>query len=155
MLDTQSIDPTVTATVQGSLRWLAPEFINPTPMPINGKLTSRDIYAFGCTMFEVRFPSMKYFDTMKAEFQILTGQPPFSHLNIDVSVAIEVLKGVRPILTSAVVPKEAVFKLICALLDSCWEEEIMHRPDARTICDFLKHVYNILHLPEAKMVSHC
>ncbi|KAE9396543.1 kinase-like protein [Gymnopus androsaceus JB14] len=60
VLDTQSMNPAHTASVQGSLRWLAPEFINPTPMPVQGRLTSRDIYAFGCTVFE-----------------ILTGQPPF------------------------------------------------------------------------------
>lgn len=53
VLDTQSMNPTVTAGAQGSIRWLAPEFINPTPMPTQGILTSRDIYAFGCTVFEV------------------------------------------------------------------------------------------------------
>ncbi|KAE9388623.1 kinase-like protein [Gymnopus androsaceus JB14] len=81
VLDTQSMNPTHTASVQGSLRWLAPEFINPTPLPNAGRLTSRDIYAFGCTVFE-----------------ILTGRPPFSHHNLDISVAIDVLKGVRPVL---------------------------------------------------------
>ncbi|KAE9399078.1 kinase-like protein [Gymnopus androsaceus JB14] len=54
MLDTQSLNPANTATVQGSLRWLAPEFINPTSWPqAQGSLTSRDIYAFGCTVFEL------------------------------------------------------------------------------------------------------
>ncbi|KAE9388923.1 hypothetical protein BT96DRAFT_1071851 [Gymnopus androsaceus JB14] len=128
------MNPAHTASVQGSLRWLAPEFINPTPMPIQGRLTSRDIYAFGCTMFE-----------------ILTGQPPFSHLNLDISVAIDVLKGVRPVLPSIVIPKEDVFKAIRVMLDSCWAEEIKHRLDARDVLDFLKHVHNFLRYSEQKL----
>lgn len=155
VLDTQSMNPAVTATVQGSLRWLAPEFINPTPMPINENLMSRDIYAFGCTMFEVRFLPISYFDRTKVESQILSGQPPFSHLTLDISVAIEVLKGVRPVLSSAVVSKEVVFQLIRSLLDSCWAEEITHRPNAQTVLDFLKHLYNLIYFPGAKTVSHC
>lgn len=74
----------------------------------------------------------------------MTGQPPFSHLNLDISVAIDVLKGVRPVLSSTVVPKEAVFKLIHALLDSCWAEEIACRPDAQDALDFLKHIHALL-----------
>ncbi|KAE9411082.1 kinase-like protein, partial [Gymnopus androsaceus JB14] len=137
VLDTQSMNPTLTATVQGSLRWLAPEFINPTPVSIQGSLTSRDIYAFGCTVFE-----------------ILTGKPPFSHHNLDISVAIDVLKGVRPVLPPVVVPKEDVFKSIRAMLDSCWAEEIKHRPNARDVLDFLKRVHNLSQYSEPELVYH-
>ncbi|KAE9397273.1 kinase-like protein [Gymnopus androsaceus JB14] len=134
VLDTQSMNPTLTATVQGSLRWLAPEFIDPIPLPTRGSLTSRDIYAFGCTVFE-----------------ILTGQPPFSHHKLDISVAIDVLKGVRPVLPPTVIPRKDVFKSICAMLDSCWAEEIEHRPDAQDVFEFLKHVHNFVCFPEKEL----
>ncbi|KAF9072306.1 kinase-like domain-containing protein [Rhodocollybia butyracea] len=50
VLDTQSMNPTKTASTQGSLRWLAPEFINPPSYTVAGAgmLLPRDIYAFGC-----------------------------------------------------------------------------------------------------------
>lgn len=84
--------------------------------------------------------------------QILTGQPPFSHLDLDITVAIDVLKGARPVLSSDVVPKAAAFKLIRALLDSCWAEKITHRPDAQTVLDFLKYLQGLFQGPE--VVSH-
>ncbi|KAJ4485297.1 kinase-like domain-containing protein [Lentinula aciculospora] len=125
VLDTPSINPTHTATAQGSLRWLAPEFINPAPSPqlSQGKLTSRDIYAFGSTMFE-----------------LLTGKPPFSHHILDISVAIDVLNGVRPVLSTDDVPNNTAFKAICEMLDSCWSEKIMERPHAETLLDSLHRV---------------
>lgn len=70
----------------------------------------------------------------------MTSQPPFSYLSSDISVAMAVLKGDRPVLPSAVIPKETVFEPIRALLDSCWAEKITHRPDAPTVLDFLKHI---------------
>ncbi|KAJ3832372.1 hypothetical protein F5878DRAFT_516919, partial [Lentinula raphanica] len=113
VLDTQSINPTHTATVQGSLRWLAPEFISPTPNPraTQGRLTSRDMYAFGCTVFE-----------------ILTESPPFAHYTLDISVAIDVLKGVRPSLPLDIIPNKFLSDSIRRLLALCWSERISERP---------------------------
>lgn len=85
-------------------------------------------------------------------FQILTGKPPFSHHNLDISVAIDVLKGVRPVLPSVVIPKEDVFKSICAMLDLCWTERIKHRPDAQDVLDYLKHTHNLLRHPDQELV---
>ncbi|KAJ3798406.1 kinase-like domain-containing protein [Lentinula aff. detonsa] len=136
ILDTPSINPTQTTTVQGSLRWLAPEFINPTSSspPRQGTLTSRDIYAFGCTVCE-----------------LLTGKPPFSHHTLDISVAIDVLNGVRPVLPVDAVLNETVFNAICGLLDLCWSEQIMKRPDADSLLESLRHIQD--HYPEAKLVT--
>ncbi|KAJ4477784.1 kinase-like domain-containing protein [Lentinula edodes] len=140
VLDTQSINATHTATVQGSLRWLAPEFINPTPTPQHnqGKLTSRDIYAFGCTVFE-----------------LLTGQPPFYHHNLDIKVAIDVLNGVRPVLSTDVVPNETIYKAICRMLDTCWSEQIMGRPDAEGVLESLRRMQDDLQVqvPKIDVVS--
>ncbi|KAE9408796.1 kinase-like protein, partial [Gymnopus androsaceus JB14] len=109
----QSFNPTHSTTIQGSLRWLAPEFINPTSQlqPVAGSLTSRDIYAFGCTVVE-----------------LLTGVPPFSQHKMDIHVAIDVLNGVRPTLPVDLMGNEGISKILCPLLDSCWSEQIARRP---------------------------
>ncbi|KAJ3756534.1 kinase-like domain-containing protein, partial [Lentinula raphanica] len=115
VLDTQSINLTHTATVQGSLRWLAPEFISPIPNPraTQGRLTSRDMYAFGCTVFE-----------------IFTESPPFAHYTLDISVAIDVLNGVRPSLPVDIIPNKSISNSIRGLLALCWSERISRRPNA-------------------------
>ncbi|KAJ3759893.1 kinase-like domain-containing protein, partial [Lentinula raphanica] len=129
ILDTQSVSPTQSTTFQGSLRWLAPEFINPSSSsrPIQGKLTSKDIYAFGCTMCE-----------------LLTGEPPFSHYAMDISVAIDVLHGVRPILPMDAILVEPAFHSISELLNSCWSEQILKRPEAVSIPHTLRSILDIL-----------
>ncbi|KAJ3723839.1 kinase-like domain-containing protein [Lentinula raphanica] len=140
ILDTQSVNPTHSTTLQGSLRWLAPEFINPSSSfrPIQGKLTSRDIYAFGCTVCE-----------------LLTGEPPFSHHTMDISVAIDVLNGVRPILpTMDAILVEPAFNLIRELLNSCWSEQILKRPEAINIPHTLRRIISFCGFhKEAEVVS--
>ncbi|KAJ3818883.1 kinase-like domain-containing protein, partial [Lentinula raphanica] len=128
ILDTQSVNPTQSTTFQGSLRWLAPEFINPSSSsrPIQGQLTSRDIYAFGCTVCE-----------------LLTGEPPFSHHTMDISVAIDVLNGVRPILPMDAILIEPAFHSIHELLNSCWSEQILKRPEAVSIPHTLRSILDI------------
>ncbi|KAF9060035.1 kinase-like domain-containing protein [Rhodocollybia butyracea] len=121
-LDTQSMNPTQTASTQGSLRWLAPEFINPPSYPVTGAgmLIPRDIYAFGCTVFE-----------------LLTGKPPFSHFPQDITVAMKVLGGERPSLPAEAIPRESVFKSMYSMLKWCWSEKNSDRPSAQGVLDFL------------------
>ncbi|KAF9065338.1 kinase-like domain-containing protein [Rhodocollybia butyracea] len=108
VLDTQSMNPTKTASTQGSLRWLAPEFINPPDYIAAGAgmLLPRDIYAFGCTVVE-----------------ILTGTPPFSNVSQDITVAMKVLEGERPSLPIEIIPRESVFKSMNSMLEQCWSEK--------------------------------
>ncbi|KIK65938.1 hypothetical protein GYMLUDRAFT_952767 [Collybiopsis luxurians FD-317 M1] len=127
ILDTQSMNLTHTSTVQGSLRWLAPEFISPVPQSPLTSMTPRDIYAFGCTVFE-----------------LLTEKPPFSHHNQDISVAIDVLKGVRPVLPADIIRNEDTFKTIQVVLSWCWSEQSKLRPKAQEVLQFLKDVYGVL-----------
>lgn len=149
------MNPSHTATVQGSLRWLAPEFINPTPQPIRGSLTPRDIYAFGCTVFEVRtFLLCNFLKDKIALLQLLTGQPPFSHHNLDISVAIDVLQGIRPVLPPDAISQDAVSKSIRTLLDLCWSENITKRPAAQRVLESLNHVQNLLCPLEQDIVSN-
>ncbi|KAF9060037.1 kinase-like domain-containing protein [Rhodocollybia butyracea] len=122
VLDTQSMNLTQTASTQGSLRWLAPEFINPPSYPVTGAgmLVPRDIYAFGCTVFE-----------------ILTGKLPFSHLPHDITVAMKVLGGERPTLPADAIPLEFPSKLMHSMLERCWSEKNSDRPSARSVLDWI------------------
>jgi len=51
--ESQSLGTTTTG-VRGSVRWLAPELFGLDPVPDRENLTPRDVYAFGCTAYEVR-----------------------------------------------------------------------------------------------------
>ncbi|KAF5385606.1 hypothetical protein D9757_006780 [Collybiopsis confluens] len=134
ILDTQSNNPTHTSTVQGSLRWLAPEYINPSNKPTQMGLTPRDIYAFGCTVFEVNFP-LTYVIAPSDGFpvdQLITEQPPFAHHNQDISVAIDVLNGVRPVPPPDIqLSNQVLFGSMQTIFSPCWSEESKARPSAR------------------------
>ncbi|KAF9065339.1 kinase-like domain-containing protein [Rhodocollybia butyracea] len=127
VLDTQSMNPTKTASTQGSLRWLAPEFINPPSYTVAGAgmLLPRDIYAFGCTVVE-----------------ILTGTPPFSDVSQDITVAMKVLGGERPSLPGETIPRESVFKSMVSMLEQCWSEKNSERPSAQRIFDLITNPQN-------------
>ncbi|KAF9065110.1 kinase-like domain-containing protein [Rhodocollybia butyracea] len=128
VLDTQSMNPTQTASTQGSLRWLAPEFINPPSYTVAGAgmLIPRDIYAFGCTVVE-----------------ILTGKPPFSHLSQDITVAMKVLGGERPLLPAQAIPLESAFESMHSMLEQCWSEKNSDRPSAQRILDLITSPHDI------------
>ncbi|KAK0449597.1 kinase-like domain-containing protein [Desarmillaria tabescens] len=64
----------------GSTRWMAPELLNPKPFENDqGSPLASDIYALGCTALE-----------------ILTGKVPWSEIQLDTQVLIEVIQGHKP-----------------------------------------------------------
>ncbi|KAE9390765.1 hypothetical protein BT96DRAFT_797939, partial [Gymnopus androsaceus JB14] len=65
---------------EGAIRWMAPELIiQDLPADSSSSKTSRDVYAFGCTIVE-----------------ILSMQPPFHDLRTDVAVIHGLIAGKRP-----------------------------------------------------------
>ncbi|THU92119.1 kinase-like protein, partial [Dendrothele bispora CBS 962.96] len=97
-IETQSNNTSSSAHIHGSVRWLAPELMNPDIVPTEtGCSKTRDIYAFGCTVVEV-----------------LTGRPPFPEYKMDLHVMIQVLKGNRPPR-----PREC-FEELWTLIQRCW-----------------------------------
>ncbi|KAK0485349.1 kinase-like domain-containing protein, partial [Armillaria luteobubalina] len=69
---------TLNCSSKGSIRWLAPEYMNPDLFD-GSYFTARDIYAYGCTIVE-----------------IFTGKSPFSDIKHDVIVMCKVITGNRP-----------------------------------------------------------
>ena len=53
-LETHTFAGGGTSTIKGTSRWMAPELMVPNQYPKPNKL-ARDVYAFGCTILEVRF----------------------------------------------------------------------------------------------------
>ncbi|KAL0059506.1 Protein kinase of the Mitotic Exit Network [Marasmius tenuissimus] len=106
-------ETTSQAIMRGSVPWLAPELTNPgcvdTP-----KQTTRDIYALGCTMYEV-----------------FSGSPPFADSKMDVQIILSVLKGLRPMR-----PAECPHWLWTTIGKS-WSENPGSRPTASTIATLL------------------
>ncbi|KAK1218360.1 hypothetical protein PQX77_018958 [Marasmius sp. AFHP31] len=100
--------------IRGSLRWLAPELLNPCPTVRSS--SSRDIYAVGCTIMEV-----------------ISGRPPFYDEKSEVKIMIDVLKGLRP----ALPPSVGLPVVIWRLINSCWQEDAGARPTAGKISETL------------------
>ncbi|KAJ7107163.1 kinase-like domain-containing protein, partial [Mycena crocata] len=95
---------------EGTVAWMAPEALREVIPPI-GPSTERDIYAFGCTMFE-----------------IITGQRPFNDLPTPFIVR-KVTEGERP-------PRPQLEEIPndkWALINACWDHEPNNRPRSRQV----------------------
>ncbi|KAI3621241.1 hypothetical protein WG66_014376 [Moniliophthora roreri] len=96
---------------RGSIPWLAPELMNPDEVGATNRVT-RDIYAFGCTIFE-----------------IVTGSAPFSEKKLDIQIMMDVLKGARPKRPDTATCPDWLWDLV----EMCWAEDVSTRPTAREV----------------------
>ncbi|KAJ7575155.1 kinase-like domain-containing protein, partial [Mycena floridula] len=98
----------------GSLRWMAPEILLIEDMSTYRETqtsTSRDIYAFACTVVE-----------------IYTLKPPFHHISgRDVAVMNQVIAGKRPD------RPDGISDGLWRLTQQCWSQDPAARPPARHI----------------------
>ncbi|KAJ7575487.1 kinase-like domain-containing protein [Mycena floridula] len=97
-------------SIIGSIRWMAPECFDSANDNCLKK-TTRDIYAFGCTVYEVYM-----------------GVPPFSQYRLDFPVILDVLAGCRPQRTSGLFSDE-----IWAMIEACWSHQPSDRPSAAMV----------------------
>ncbi|KAH8829901.1 kinase-like domain-containing protein [Flagelloscypha sp. PMI_526] len=103
---------TITRSTQGSLRWMAPEVVDPSSYldPTRVRAAARDVYAFACTSLEV-----------------MTGKPPFPELP-EASVLLSVLRGERPARPQQV---GSFTDELWNLIERCWA----HQPEMRPTFD--------------------
>ncbi|KAK0188288.1 kinase-like domain-containing protein [Armillaria mellea] len=108
-------------STKGSVRWLAPELLQ-VDAPSNWyDMTSRDIYAFGCTMVE-----------------IFTGKVPFSDIIFDVTVIFAVLQNDRwPTRPSHT---ELPYDDIWSLMELCWSKDVHRRPSSSNLLTMLNNL---------------
>ncbi|KAJ7598718.1 hypothetical protein C8J56DRAFT_172549 [Mycena floridula] len=110
-----SLRASSTGDSKGSIRWLAPEFFVSSGDRNHLKSTSRDIYAFACTILEV-----------------YTGHHPFLEHKIDPPVIHDVLAGQRP-------PRPPELNDdLWTLTQACWQQDPDRRPSARKVMRFLQ-----------------
>ncbi|THU80549.1 kinase-like protein [Dendrothele bispora CBS 962.96] len=114
--ESQSLGGTTTNGVRGSTRWLAPELFDLDAAPNVQNLTPRDIYAFGCTAYE-----------------ILAGHVPFVNLSPDAKIMMAVLRGVRPSRPDSPLCHDYIWNLV----EKCWAQEASSRPRSEQICEAL------------------
>ncbi|KIK50356.1 hypothetical protein GYMLUDRAFT_461935 [Collybiopsis luxurians FD-317 M1] len=109
--DSQSWSITTSdANSKGSMRWMAPEYINSTGSFPNH--TSRDVYAYACTIIE-----------------IITRKPPFQELKNDPSVLFALMERKRPSRPEDVWCTDEIWNLVA----QCWAQSMHDRPGADEI----------------------
>ena len=111
-----------TGLTRGSVCWMAPELLRYNPPPSKPSKKT-DIYAFGCTIFEVLEPTHSPQSKLLNFAQILTRQPPLSELKYDVAVSMKVLAGERPTW-----PSNQIELRIWRIIEKCWDQEAQNRP---------------------------
>ncbi|KAE9404200.1 kinase-like protein [Gymnopus androsaceus JB14] len=124
--DSQSWSTATTSTMKGAIRWMAPELIvQGRGLSVKSSLhqTSRDIYAFGCTVVEVN-----------KSLPILTLRLPFHEQRNDAAVLYSLLNHERPTRPKSVWCSDAIWKLTTR----CWAGHAAARPQAREVYEVLQ-----------------
>ncbi|KAJ7852569.1 kinase-like domain-containing protein, partial [Mycena leptocephala] len=101
-------------STRGTVRWLAPELLDPEHKPKPS--TTTDIYSLGCTIYE-----------------IYTGEPPFAHIPKEIVVVTEVLAGSRP--SHPRDPEKPIPEFVWDLAQKCWLHEPSSRPTIKSVLD--------------------
>ncbi|KAJ4464264.1 kinase-like domain-containing protein [Lentinula lateritia] len=111
--DSRSWSTATTSTgMKGAIRWMAPELIIQGPVEEHPHPTSRDIYAFGCTVVE-----------------ILTLKVPFHDQKTDAAVIYSLMLGERPARPQDVWCPDTIWDLTTR----CWTKNPALRPYADDI----------------------
>ncbi|KAH8829979.1 kinase-like domain-containing protein, partial [Flagelloscypha sp. PMI_526] len=100
---------TATRSTKGSLRWMAPEVLDPSSYQdsTRTRAAARDVYVFACTALEV-----------------MTGKPPFPELG-DAPAMLAVLAGKRPLRPLLI---KSFTEELWKLVERCWAQEPEARP---------------------------
>ncbi|KAK1218746.1 MAP kinase kinase kinase activity protein [Marasmius sp. AFHP31] len=150
---TTRVNPS-TSEMKGSIRWMAPElfrFGNAIHATTEGSKErvnrfGQDIYAFACTVLEVRTPAYIHalvVTGLNFVEQIITGKPPFADvMTVDAMVILEVgTKGARPSR-----PPPTIYWCpdnVWALVRRCWAQQSQDRPEASEVHGFLSKLVSL------------
>ncbi|KAJ7631920.1 kinase-like domain-containing protein [Mycena polygramma] len=105
----------------GSVRWFAPELIDPTLFGCERfvRTPASDVYAFACVCLEAK---------------LLTGRRPFSEVPQDITVMLKVRDGERPARPAAM--SDTLWELVTA----AWAPGITDRPRIEKIIESMKMI---------------
>ena len=105
-----------TYRAKGTVRWMAPELLDPEDDSETTPTTKTDVYSFGSIMLQVHGASFLFaYDSLKRR-KILTGNIPYHYLTRDEQVIFAIVKGVPPKRPDEVLVTEHRWKFI----EWCW-----------------------------------
>lgn len=116
----ESQPATTTSFSAGTVRWMAPELLIPTADDESQTQnhSSRDIYAFGCTVLEV-----------------YTLKPPFHYYRYDPAVSRAVTDGLRPPR-----PEQITSDRLWDIVEQCWNSDPLHRPSSQHLVSLFEQL---------------
>ncbi|OCH91487.1 kinase-like protein, partial [Obba rivulosa] len=108
------------SVVQGSLRWMAPEILDPEEFGVERAYLTResDIHSFSLAMLE-----------------IFTGAIPFNDCPRDATVILRVIKGIRPQRPPQTI--DGLTDGVWNLMEECWQPDWRKRPDIKRVLEYL------------------
>ncbi|KAJ6570716.1 kinase-like domain-containing protein [Mycena sp. CBHHK59/15] len=116
-----------TSNRAGSVRWMAPELIDPDYFGHHfARTPASDVYAFGCVCLE-----------------LYTGRPPFSDLS-EMAAMFRIIKEERPERPSG---NPAITDTLWRLAQECWVENPARRPVTDVVVE--------MHMNKRKLVADC
>ncbi|KAJ7207633.1 kinase-like domain-containing protein [Mycena pura] len=102
----------------GSIRWMAPELIDPGLFKMQFLRTpASDVYAFGCMCLE-----------------LYTGRPPFIGLS-ETAAMLQVIRGGRP--DRPTQEEQAMTAALWQFVNECWEQTSASRPSSKDVVERL------------------
>ncbi|PCH37764.1 kinase-like protein [Wolfiporia cocos MD-104 SS10] len=133
--DDSTVNVATTASfATGTIRWMAPEILDPERAGIDVALAlpESDVYSYAMVVWE-----------------IFTGRSPFDKQRLDAAVMYQILSGVRPEYT----PEAIVLGLsedMWQLIELCWHPDRSQRPNMYEVVSKLRTILRIPSTPASK-----
>jgi len=123
-----------------TLRWQAPELLDPDSNVYNGKPS--DIYAFACVCYKVGCLITLTIPQYLSASQLFLGHAPF-YEKADMVVILSILKGMRPVRPSDDLSKRrGLGDEIWSIIVTCWAQDLTERPTAKQVVECLRVLPN-------------
>ncbi|KAG6818671.1 hypothetical protein H0H93_002930 [Arthromyces matolae] len=117
------------ASKGGSIRWQAPELLDPRRDDIAHNTVQSDIYALACVLYEVSRLFSSFLPLFTSE-KIFTGNLPLFEIKNVQQIPKKVWDGTRPTCPDRLSPSwnQGLAKNIWSLMKKCWEKRVDLRP---------------------------
>ncbi|KAG6817813.1 hypothetical protein H0H87_003221 [Tephrocybe sp. NHM501043] len=129
----------------GSVRWMAPELLNPEIFDMERFIKTRasDVYAFACVCLEVGIPFFRCLadDFSHYTMKLYTGHHPFVEAANDAAVIYRVMMAQRPALRLALPGEETDFVMpghAEEVVEWCWKHQPGDRPEIMDVVQIMK-----------------
>lgn len=114
------------SSVNGSVRWMAPEVFNPEQAGLERArpLPESDIYSFAMVIWEIFTGCVPYYDHLR-----------------DPTVVFKVILGIRPE-RPPLATRLGLSDMVWELMEQCWQGDWRHRPRISTVLQTLREAFS-------------